>query len=80
MIGPRTLEGGYSPSQKVSSANRAVDSCCLIKAGATFIWLTGVTKAWERATARQRTTKLSLDMLIIAVCFVGNPKVKRQRR
>lgn len=65
MIGPRTLEGGYSPSQVISSANRVVDEVCseILGANATLlevrvaVWAVG-TKADETATITARMRML----------------------
>eukprot|EP00529_Nitzschia_sp_RCC80_P034761 CAMPEP_0113467598 /NCGR_PEP_ID=MMETSP0014_2-20120614/14897_1 /TAXON_ID=2857 /ORGANISM="Nitzschia sp." /LENGTH=115 /DNA_ID=CAMNT_0000359911 /DNA_START=338 /DNA_END=685 /DNA_ORIENTATION=+ /assembly_acc=CAM_ASM_000159 len=70
MRGPRTLDGGYSASQYVSSALKAVFWANALSAeketAAGDVWTNadGWTKALQAATANERTTKLSLDMLV----------------
>jgi hypothetical protein len=70
MRGPKTLEGGYSPSQKVSSAMfMAVKGAAVFGAKATGVrttWEVG-TKAEQAATIKERTTKLSLA---IVYCYL----------
>ena len=67
MMGPRTLEGGYSPSQVISSAMKrdvVVDACSIF--GEKETWLTRVavwaagTNAEEMATMAARRSRLSL--------------------
>jgi hypothetical protein len=64
MRGPKTLDGGYSPSQKVSSAFKTSGDC-----SATFkgerIGEDGCTKALHTATATERITKLSLAIFFV---------------
>lgn len=76
MRGPKTLEGGYSPSQYVSSALKANDDCSAETLGikatedelvAERIWDEGA-KAETAATIKERTTKLSLVILMKVVC------------
>mmetsp|Transcript_10408 Transcript_10408/g.16990 ORF Transcript_10408/g.16990 Transcript_10408/m.16990 type:complete len:97 (-) Transcript_10408:29-319(-) len=71
MMGPRTLDGGYSPSQVMSSASamkRDVDLCSSIL-GANETWLTRVAvcatgaKAVEIATMAARRRRLSFAIL-----------------
>lgn len=76
MIGPRTLEGGYSPSQVISSAmKRAVEALVSSILGAKETWLTRVAvwaagrNAEEMAMMAARRTRVSFAMfLIFSVC------------
>ncbi len=80
MMGPRTLEGGYSPSQVMSSAmKREVVVVVVVKSassifGAKETWLTRVavwaagTNAEEMATMAARRRRLSLAIFVF-VCF-----------
>lgn len=61
MIGPRTLEGGYSPSQYVSSAYKAVESLDT-NAGGVRICAAG-TKACDTATRSATTMYVNLGMI-----------------
>ena len=65
MRGPKTLDGGYSSSQYVSSAIFKAKEASFVgakTAGEERTWLTG-TKAEQAATIKERTTKLSLAIL-----------------
>jgi hypothetical protein len=80
MMGPRTLEGGYSPSQKVSSAFKETRgaSCALLKA----TWLDDFmgevgTKALQAATIKERSIKLSLDMVFDCCVDCGKTATER---
>lgn len=72
MIGPRTFEGGYSPSQVISSANRVVDEVCseILGANATLlvarvaVWAVG-TNADETATITARMRMLRRAIFVI---------------
>lgn len=73
MIGPRTFEGGYSPSQVISSANRVVDEVVcseILGANATLlvarvaVWAVG-TKADETATITARMRMLRRAIFVI---------------
>lgn len=61
-IGPRTLDGGYSPSQDISSAMfRAVGAANVVRVG-VLTWATGA-KAVVTARTTDRITKLNLAIL-----------------
>jgi hypothetical protein len=81
MIGPRTLEGGYSPSQVMSSAKRVVEVVCseILGAKATWlvtrvaVWAAG-TKAEETATiaARRRMLRRAMfEVYYLLLCAIG---------
>jgi hypothetical protein len=81
MMGPRTLEGGYSPSQVMSSAmKREVEVVVSSILGAKETWLTRVavwaagTNAEDIATMAARRRRLSLAI------FVFNCERLRQKR
>jgi hypothetical protein len=66
MMGPRTLEGGYSPSQDMSSAmfSETLDSTVGTKAALVLELTMDVgMKADVMATKTARITKLNLAML-----------------
>lgn len=78
-MGPRTLEGGYSPSQVMSSAmKREVEVVCSWILGAKETWLTRVAvwatgaNAVEMATMAARRIKLSLAILEVCnfLCWI----------
>ena len=61
-IGPRTLDGGYSPSQDISSAMfKAVGAANVVRVG-VLTWATGA-KAVVTARTTDRITKLNLAIL-----------------
>ena len=69
MMGPKTLDGGYSPSQVISSAMKSeVEVVCSSILGAKEIWLTRVAvraagmNAEEMAmmAARRRTVNFAI--------------------
>ena len=62
MIGPNTLDGGYSPSQYMSSAicNGATGTACLLLILARDWTVVAGAKALMAARHRERTMKLSL--------------------
>ena len=85
MIGPRTFDGGYSPSQVMSSAMKSeVDVVCSSIFGAKDTWLTRVavwaagTNAEEIATMAARRRRLNLAILkcifYISTCRVSKRK------
>lgn len=68
MMGPRTLDGGYSPSQVISSAMRSeVDRSSIL--GARETWLTRAavraagTNAEEMATIAARRRRVNLAII-----------------
>jgi hypothetical protein len=66
MMGPRTLEGGYSPSQYMSSAmfSETLDSTVGTKAVLVLELTSAVgIKADVMTTKTARITKLNLDMM-----------------
>ena len=88
MIGPRTLEGGYSPSQVMSSAKRVVEVDCseILGAKATWwvarvaVWAAG-TKAEETATIAARRRMLRRAIFeVYDFCKFSYCVVKRQER
>lgn len=64
MRGPKTLEGGYSPSQDISSAmfKAKVASFGANATGVERTWEAG-TKAEQAATIKERTTKLNFAIV-----------------
>jgi len=58
MIGPRTLEGGYSPSQVMSSAKRVVEVCSEIL-GAKATWLVTRVAVWAAGTKAEETATIA---------------------
>jgi hypothetical protein len=67
MMGPKTLDGGYSPSQYMSSAMlKAVDSLVTkaVEGKATRACDEAGTNACETARTRATIKKESLDMII----------------
>lgn len=76
MMGPRTLEGGYSPSQVISSAmEREVKDA---EEGIVLVWVEmaerGIgAKAADIATIAERMMKVSLAIFII--CSVGKRRI-----
>ena len=69
MMGPRTLDGGYSPSQVMSSAMKRAVGSAVETLGAKDTWFTRVTvlatgaNAVEMATMAARRRRLSLAIL-----------------
>jgi len=68
MIGPRTFDGGYSPSHVMSSAKSCVGDCVSIL-GAADTWFTrevceAGTKACDSATMAARRKRVYLAMFL----------------
>jgi len=70
MMGPRTLDGGYSPSQVISSAMKSeIEALRSSILGAKETWLTRVavcaagTNAEEMATMAARRRRVNLAIL-----------------
>lgn len=60
MIGPRTLEGGYSPSQVMSSAKRVVEEeVCSEILGAKATWLVARVAVWAAGTKAEETATIA---------------------
>jgi len=76
MMGPRTLEGGYSPSQVMSSAKRVVEVEILgaeatwLVAARVTVWATGA-KAVETATIAARRRMLRRAILRYIIFLLG---------
>ena len=66
MIGPRTLEGGYSPSQVMSSAKRVVGVLGAEKVVWVLTTARGIgAKALAQAMVRERMAKDSLFIFMV---------------
>ena len=60
MIGPRTLEGGYSPSQVMSSAKRVVEEVdCSEILGAKATWWVARVAVWPAGTKAEETATIA---------------------
>ena len=80
MMGPRTLEGGYSPSQVMSSAKRMVEEDCSEILGANATWWVALTAVWEAGTnAEERATMAArmrmLRRAIFGICVIDSDGV-----
>ena len=60
IIGPRTLEGGYSPSQVMSSAKRVVEEVdCSEILGAKATWWVARVAVWAAGTKAEETATIA---------------------
>lgn len=80
ITGPNTLDGGYSPSQYVSSALNANGVSEAINAGARVLTTVCeiVAKAFAEANTMATMKKLSLDMMEVFCCEM-DPENGRKR-
>jgi len=71
MIGPRTLEGGYSPSQVISSAKREVEVGSEIL-GAKATWLLTRVAVWAAGTKAEETATIAARRRMLRRAIFSN--------
>lgn len=71
MMGPRTLEGGYSPSQVMSSAKRVVEDCSEEILGAKATWLVARVAVWAAGTKAVETATIAARRRMLRRAILG---------